>query len=439
MSSTKYADEGTIAHALATMCLNEGSDAAAYVGRILESEDYEHAKLSPSGAKKWMTCAMSFARETAEEFVERSFSMEVTDEMAEYTQLFVDMVRARVELRKLSGASSVEMLLAQKLPIGHITGEEGATGEGDVLLISMYENGGIIIDVIDAKFGRGIPVPAKDNPQIAMYGLGALELLALSYDVDAAEVILTIHQPRIDEKPDDWPVTVPQLREFETEAKAAARRACDAKTTFDIYGENGGMALYTPGEHCRTSFCKVRGNCKALDAFVEQTTTDKGDATGDFEDLTESPVLMPSARSDAERLGAKLAACDTIEDWIKQVRAEVERRLLAGSSVPGYKLVGGKKGARQWTDKEAATDMLRKQFRLPVEVAFDLTLISPTSAEKLAKAGTIGKRQWAKAQDLITQKEGSPHVAPASDNRPEWVPPSAVDDFEDESASDLAG
>ena len=86
--------------------------------------------------------------------------------------------------------------------------------------------------------------------------------------------------------------------------------------------------------------------------------------------------------------------------------------------MPGYKLVQGKRGARQWADPAEAEKVLREQFRLPVEKAYDLKLISPTSAEKLAKAGEIGPRQWAKVVPLIVQRDGAPSVAPVSDSRP---------------------
>jgi hypothetical protein len=67
---------------------------------------------------------------------------------------------------------------------------------------------------------------------------------------------------------------------------------------------------------------------------------------------------------------------------------------------------------------------------------YDFTLISPTTAEKLAADGLIGKKQWPKAQALITQSSGKPSVAPASDKRP--AIPRAADDFnQPDDVSDL--
>jgi len=57
---------------------------------------------------------------------------------------------------------------------------------------------------------------------------------------------------------------------------------------------------------------------------------------------------------------------------------------------------------------------------------YDFSLISPTSAEKLLKAKP---KRWSKAQELITQADGKPSVAPESDKRPALVITPAADDF----------
>ena len=103
--------------------------------------------------------------------------------------------------------------------------------------------------------------------------------------------------------------------------------------------------------------------------------------------------------------------------------------MLSGSEVPGYKLVAGKKGNRQWSDAKLAEETL-KMMRLKESEMYDFKLISPTTADKLAKIGTIGIRQWPKLQELITQKTGSPHVAPVTDSRPALMAKPVADEFE---------
>jgi hypothetical protein len=116
-----------------------------------------------------------------------------------------------------------------------------------------------------------------------------------------------------------------------------------------------------------------------------------------------------------------------IEDWIKAVRAEVERRLALGTPVPGFKLVRGRAGNRAWSSKDEAEALL-KSFRLRQEEMYSFELISPTVAEKVLKESP---KRWSKAQALITRSEGALSVAPSSDKRPAVDITPIVDQFED--------
>ncbi|EXI92407.1 MAG: hypothetical protein AW12_00618 [Candidatus Accumulibacter sp. BA-94] len=52
------------------------------------------------------------------------------------------------------------------------------------------------------------------------------------------------------------------------------------------------------------------------------------------------------------------------------MRAEAERRLIAGISVPGFKLVEGKKGPRAWDDPTQVESLL-KSMRLKAAEMYD--------------------------------------------------------------------
>jgi hypothetical protein len=146
-----------------------------------------------------------------------------------------------------------------------------------------------------------------------------------------------------------------------------------------------------------------------------------------------APTIEPqpdTGHDDASWLAVCLSRVDLIEDWCKAVREQAHKRLSEGQELPGWKLVAGKRGARAWTDAKAAEELLRKQFRLTIEQAYDLKLISPTSAEKLAKAGDLGPKQWARAQELIHQPDGKPHVAPESDPRPALAVAAKASEFD---------
>src|ERR1700687_2394688 len=79
-------------------------------------------------------------------------------------------------------------------------------------------------------------------------------------------------------------------------------------------------------------WCAAKAVCPALQNHVEEITE------ADFETLTPNEASLLSV----ERLGDIFAELETIEDWVKAVRARVELELLAGRQIPGLKLVAGK-------------------------------------------------------------------------------------------------
>lgn len=182
------------------------------------------------------------------------------------------------------------------------------------------------------------------------------------------------------------------------------------------------QAYLNPGEkQCR--FCKAKATCPALRAEVADIVHEAA-TLDDFADLV--PVTVDKETGD-NYLSAAMAKVDLVEQWCKGVRAEVERRLLAGRTVDGYKLVEGKRGNRAWGDKEAVEKLL-KGFRLRQDEMYDFSLISPTKAEKLFKENP---KRWEKVREHITQSPGKPSVAPATDKRPAMAVTPVADDFGD--------
>ena len=263
---------------------------------------------------------------------------------------------------------------------------------------------------------QGVRVDAEHNEQLMIYALGALEQFGMLGDF--TRVRLVIHQPRLNHL-SEWDCSVDELLAFGEDVRLAAQRAREA---FDLTLDQLAEAAQPGEKTCQ--WCRAKATCPKLAAFVQEQIG------ADFESVApidSTPAAFELLKPDT--LGAKMRAVDLIEDWCRAVRAEVERRLLAGTAVDGFKLVEGKKGARAWTDEESAEDMIRKQFRTPVEQAYSMKLISPAQAEKLFK--TESPKRWTKLQTLITQHEGKPSVAPQSDKRPALVFTSVADDFDD--------
>ena len=390
-NTSKYAAEGTAAHQVLTWALQEERPATAYIGRVIEAD---------------------------------GFVFEVDQDMAGHVQVCVDYAN---DLKGDDGTIFADIRVNYSSYLG--VAEQEAWGTADVIVCRGTE-----VIVVDFKYGMGVEVDAERNPQMSLYGLGALQAYH-GLVADFETVRMAISQPRIKRAPSEWDCSVEELETWGRSTARSAVNTClqaieiDPAMVVSAVGWND--VFLRPGEK-QCKFCKAKATCPALRAEVANMVVNGAPATPDeFADMVNDTLPDTSlAHEDEAWLAACLAKVDLIEDWCKAIRAETERRLLAGDNVPGFKLVQGKKGARQWADAKVAEETL-KTMRVKLEDMYDFKLISPTTADKLAKAGTIGPRQWPKLQGLITQSEGKPHVAPSTDSRPALVVTPVVDDFTD--------
>ncbi len=375
--SSKFADEGTAAHELAAMALTADNDAEAYLGRVIAVGDNQ---------------------------------FEVDAEMAEHVQTYINLVR--------DYAQGGQLMVEQRVEFSDVVGVPDSFGTSDSIILLSEE-----LVLVDLKYGKGVRVDAEQNEQLMLYALGALNEFGMVGDFKRVRMV--IHQPRLGHV-SEWDCSVEDLQAFGASAKRAAEKCIEIVDT-KVHGPED----FAPGEkQCR--FCKAKATCPALRNEVADTILgghhgDRHVSTPDeFANLTvENPIAIDAAGW----LAACLSKVDLIEDWCKAVRAEAERRLLDGQPVPGFKLVEGRRGSRKWANEVEAEAML-KSMRVKHEQMYDYSLISPTTAEKLAKSEVIGKRQWPKLQALITQSEGRPSVAPESDKRPALVMTSVDADFD---------
>ena len=274
----KDAAEGTAAHELGAMALETDKTAAALIGEIIDVDGTE--------------------------FV-------VDAEMAEAVQVYLDIVR---DYKGEDGTLFVE----QALPIGHITGEDGAEGTGDAIIVRGQE-----IVVIDLKYGRGVEVQAEMNPQLMLYGLGALEKFDLVGDINRVRMVIS--QPRISHAPSEFDLPAASLIEWGMRyATPAAERAAQLYASADRAEVE---AACNPHEDaCR--FCRAKASCPALADTVQSALE------AEFTDLTtadkvaqEIIVKTSVGAVPVEDLGAKMDAVPLIEMWCKAIRGRVEAQL----------------------------------------------------------------------------------------------------------------
>jgi hypothetical protein len=377
-----------------------------------------HALMSPSGAERWTHCAGSVSlcaglpddsspyaaegscahevaalclleKQPAAEFIGRSFhDTVVTAEMAQH----VDAYTQAVQDYRTHPSDDLQIEVA--LPITPITGEPDAVGTADAVVLSYIHQE---ISVIDLKYGRGVRVQAEQNLQLIIYALAVLSLYGVIGDWQTVRLVIV--QPRAGGV-SEWVIAVGELEAYASPLGLAAERVRQALS-------DGSTHFLNPGEKaCR--WCRAKAICPALSAQVLEDV----DSTPEATPTTEIAHLLP-------RLGM-------IEDWCRALRAEAERRLIAGIPVSGFKLVEGKKGARAWDDL-TQVEALLKSMRLKVADMYDLKLISPTTAEKVLKDQP---KRWARLQEHITQKSGSPSVVPAADPRQALSPAVCRSEFQ---------
>jgi hypothetical protein len=388
----------------------------------------EHARLSPSGAHRWINCPPSlkleepFPNTSSKYALEGSGAHEVSrlcligedvdpythvnvlengetilypvdDDMKRHAKAYRDVVLGH--LTRVDG----DLLVERRVNFGSWIDVPGQFGTADAVVLGSQASQELV--VIDYKYGIGVPVSPEDNEQLMLYALGAL----YEYDAlgDWETVTMVIHQPRSgDGEPKAHTITVAELLAFGVKARDAAALAVN------------GQGEYAPGEKtCR--FCRAKLVCPANQKELDESVTD------DF-----AALVASEAGPTPELLGRYMDRVGMIEDWCKAVRAETERRLVQGLSVPGWKLVRGRQGDRNWVSAEDAEAKL-KALKVKAADAYVRKVINPTAAERLLKKSNPAA--WEKLQPLITRAEGKLSVAPATDPRPAESASVATDDF----------
>ena len=202
--ASAYAEEGAAAHMLAEICLKDGVDARALIGRKVNG----HA---------------------------------VDAEMADGVQVYLDAVRAELEpgdLLLVEQHFSLDRLRPAGRDVRH--GGRGGLQAGSCAGWSSSTS----------STARASPVEAVGNPQARYYGLGACMALA---DRPVSEVEIVIVQPRAPHPAGPIrreTISAFELVEWSADLLEAAERTLDPE------------APLVPGAWCR--FCPAAGICPAL-------------------------------------------------------------------------------------------------------------------------------------------------------------------------------
>ena len=392
----------------------------------VQHSERAHALLSASGASRWLNCTPSarledkfgvhetsvYAQEgtlahemselyirhdvlediSADEFdagLERIMAHELFDaEMLEVVPIYVDYVatetRAALEANPMATTEIEQVLdLTEYVP--------ESFGTADCVIINDD-----VMEVIDLKYGKGVPVYATHNKQLMLYGLGALRKYDTLFDITTVK--LTIVQPRINNI-STWEISVEDLLDWAiNELKPAAELAF-----------KGGGELKA-GDWCK--FCSIKNKCKAL---AEKQL-----------ELAKYEFADPELMTDDE-IADVLTKVEQLVEWANSIKEYALKQAIENRKIwPGFKLVEGT-SRRKWIDDEEkiAETIFSKFPEASEDEIYTMKLKTISDIEKL-----YGKKKVAETlSEVIIMPQGKPTLVSVDDKRPALGIEDAIQDF----------
>lgn len=389
---SKYAREGTIAHALASHCLRQGERRA---------HTYE-------GRRPWYSNAISGGEYQ---------KLNISREMCDAVQTYLDVVYGilddypdavlKVEVRMAFGFDGIE------------ADEVGGTADVVIWVPSLNW-----LIVIDYKHGVGVQVSVDGNEQALFYGAG----VAMSVpDWNPSRISIGVVQPRDwrnnygDGEPVRWADVDPvDLFEFAARVETGVLRA---KALVPIVQDPGNAAppdAFAPGKHC--GFCKAAAVCTYKERQVATALAADPRSVVPVEAVSARTLPLP-ADLPLDKIGKIMAAADDVREWLDKVEQFAFGLLQQGIAVPGQKLVE-KQARAKWSGgtEEEIAGYLAVSYGIDMAELMPPSLVTITEAEKLLKAAVDPAAFKDAKEDLrlryVLKESSGLTIAPSSDKRP---------------------
>lgn len=344
-----YAEEGTAAHALAELKLS-----------------YTYGHISYSDYQK----AYDEFKTTSE------YAKYYNPEFEEFVDSFIDYVCSQTD-----GLKNFHIYFELRVNFSNVVPQ--GFGTSDVVIVDEEQ-----IHIIDLKFGKGVPVSAINNPQLRLYGMGALNLFP-----NTKTIKMSINQPRL-ASCDSEVLTKKELLDWSFNfVKPRADEAIEGKGVF-----------HASEDACR--FCKLRGKCKVR-ADQQLAVAQK-----EFEIVEEKQFSVTAL--DEQQIANILEVAPLFIDWFKDVQSYALGQLMRGVKIPGFKLVEGRSNRVIIDENKVKETLISAGYR-------EEELMKPAEMLGLSKLeALVGKKKLQElCADYIVKPQGKLTLAPESDRRPE--------------------
>lgn len=356
-----------------------------------------HAILSASASSRWLHCTPSARLERKFPDASSPYALEGTQahayaerflnlfletgktavvindnaEMQEAVQAYVNICVEKINEAR-TASPDAQIKVEQRLDFSRWVPE--GFGTGDMVMVSDK-----YFEIVDLKYGKGVPVSAVNNSQMRLYALGMYEAFGYLYGAD--EVRMTIVQPRLDSVSTET-ISVEDLLTWGEEVKKKAKIAFAGKGDF------------CAGNHCR--FCKARNTCR-VHAEYELKNVKEDLQTAELEDFEISDILLRAKN---------------IKTWLDGLESYALGKALDGYDWPGMKLVEGRSNRKITDDTIAANNLLNAGFGAD-KIYKPQALRSITDLEKLC-----GKKMFSELMSGVIEKPpGKPTLVSADDKR----------------------
>lgn len=384
---------GTCVHGLIERCLGEGSEPAAYEGRIIailnEGEENESVSILRKSARA----------------PKNTVWYEIDSDIIDPATVMTDYVRGRCKLLRLDPLNREELELESRT--NPLPDRDDTSGTADVTIKAWP----VVLELVDYKNGY-LFVGEKRNKQVMSYLLGK----ALESNFEFGTYMLTIVQPNSDTDRGvvrSFTVSAAELREYQAELRAAIelcdKAAADKKapqTGFDKI-DSGWAKKYlkaaTPSNGGKDwcTFCDAKAICPAFRARVQ------AQAQMDFDD---EPADLPQSVN-TKTVSQILKWKPKFEELFRAAVLFATRALENGHAVEGYGLFAGRSTRKLPEDQspDEIADNVSSRFKVAREKLFSPPkLKSGPQIEKLIPA----KQRKAFASEFLTKPKGRETLQP---------------------------